>query len=140
MYFVVEPEVAGSIGDRSILDRTIHPPRVTKLHYLFEGWLGDPLVESFPVFGVTGDLKRRFNEAGLSGTEFEDMEISTSDEFNELYPDRTLPVFERLIPAGLAGTDDIGTLPDGRLVVSQRALDVLKAAGVRQALISSLEN
>lgn len=36
----------------TIMEATVHPPRVERLHYEFEDWLGDDLVESFPSFLV----------------------------------------------------------------------------------------
>lgn len=138
-YFVLEPEVAGSLGENTVLDRTAHPPRVTKLHYVFDGWLGDPLLESFPAFIVTSDLKARLQEAGLKGAEFESVEISRSEEFMDRHPGRALPEFERLLPTGQAGRDDIGAASDGRLVVSERALGVLRSSEVENALVEPFE-
>ena len=40
-FHVVEPEVAGALGDRTEMDSSIHPPIVKRLHYEFQGWLGD---------------------------------------------------------------------------------------------------
>ena len=51
-YVYIEPEVAGGLGDHTVMDRSVHPPIVSKLHYQMEGWLGDALLESFPVFIV----------------------------------------------------------------------------------------
>jgi hypothetical protein len=31
-YHSIEPEVAGGLGANTIMDRTVHPPVVTKLH------------------------------------------------------------------------------------------------------------
>ncbi|WP_459204012.1 hypothetical protein ACQVRV_07895 [Ralstonia pseudosolanacearum] len=47
-YFFIEPEVAGKLGENTVLDPTVHPARVDKLHYKFSGWLGDAMLESFP--------------------------------------------------------------------------------------------
>lgn len=40
-YFYLEPEVSGGLGDDAIMDTGVHPPVVTRLHYEFDGWLGD---------------------------------------------------------------------------------------------------
>ncbi|APF85630.1 hypothetical protein HI806_01945 [Ralstonia solanacearum] len=47
-YFFLEPEVAGALGENTVLDASTHPPRVEKLHFEFSGWLGDAILESFP--------------------------------------------------------------------------------------------
>ena len=41
-----------------------------------------------------------------------------------------LPSFVWLKPDGVAGQDDFGTAPDGQLMVSRRALEVLIGCGV----------
>ena len=43
-FYVLEPEVAGGFGENTILTRTPGKSMlVHKLHYQFDGWLGDPL-------------------------------------------------------------------------------------------------
>lgn len=132
-FFRIEPEVAGGMGPNTELDRSTHPPLVTKLHYVFEGWLGDALLETFPCFLVTADLGRRLEEAGLSGFELADVEIGRSPEFEEMSPGRVLPEFRWLRLRGVAGQDDFAANPGGRLVVSRRALDVLQASALKHA-------
>ena len=62
-YHCVEPEVAGGWGENTQFTRT--PGRsvvVRRLHYSFDGWLGDELIESTPCYIVTermaGEIKR----------------------------------------------------------------------------------
>ena len=43
-YYHLEPEVAGGIGERTVLDRSGPRLRATSLHYEFDGWLGDDLL------------------------------------------------------------------------------------------------
>jgi hypothetical protein len=126
-YYALEPEVAGHLGDRSVVDRSVHPPVVKRLHYEFDGWLGDDLLESFPSFIVTKSLCERLVQSGLRGCQFDHAEVSKSDLFEEIHPDRELPEFAWLKIVGRAGVDDFGLSPDHRLVVSQRALDILKS-------------
>lgn len=40
-FFALEPEVAGGLGPNTVMDRSVHPPRVSHLHYVFDGWMGD---------------------------------------------------------------------------------------------------
>ncbi|MEM6499893.1 MAG: hypothetical protein AAF709_24690, partial [Pseudomonadota bacterium] len=128
-YFYVEPEVSGGIGDRTIMDRSVHPPIISKLHYEMEGWLGDAILESFPAFIVTVEAKQGLIAADVTGVNFADVDVSTTDNFRDLYPDREIPPFAWLKPAGMAGRDDLGTSSDGRLVVSDRALEVFRKFG-----------
>jgi hypothetical protein len=138
-YFYIEPEVAGGLGDQTILDRSVHPPIVDKLHYQMEGWLGDAILESFPAFIVTEEAKQGLLEAGVTGVDFADVTITTSDEFRQLYPNRALPSFAWLKPQGSPAQDDFGVASDGRLVISERALKVLQKFGVENAVVEPFD-
>ena len=52
MYFVLKPEVAGELGEASIVDTSHWPPIVENLEYHFQGWLGDVLLASFPCLSL----------------------------------------------------------------------------------------
>ena len=134
-YYYIEPEVAGGIGEKSVLDRSVHPPIVTRLHYEFDGWLGDALLESFPSFIMTEDAARRLLQAHVTGAMLGDVEISTSEVFKELYPRRQLPKFVWLQITGRAGYDDFGVAVNHRLVISERVHDILKTLGISHAEI-----
>jgi len=125
--YILEPEVPGGLGPRTQMDRSSHPPRVSVLHFIFDGWLGDQLVESFPCYLVTSSLAQALADAGVSGIELADAEIETSDQFRDIYPNRLLPHFRWLRVIGSATESDIFITPDNRLGASQKALDVLLA-------------
>lgn len=38
-HHIIEPEVAGGLGEGTIMSRNTHPPIVTRLHYKFDGGL-----------------------------------------------------------------------------------------------------
>lgn len=126
MYTILEPEVAGGFGDATVLDSSTHPPTIHTLEYCFDGWLGDDLLESFPVFIVTQQLQQAIATAQLTGYAFDDVIVTTSDTFDELYPGRELPPFAWLKVHGQAGRDDFGLAADQRLVVSEQAYAVLR--------------
>jgi hypothetical protein len=88
-YFLIEAEVAGGFGPNTVLDRSVHPPIVNRLHYQFDGWLGDVLLESFPSFIVSGDARNKLLESDVTGARFDEVEISTSEQFRAVQ--RTLP-------------------------------------------------
>lgn len=125
-YFVLSPEVAGGLGKNTLMSTVEHPPSVSRLHYELDGWLGDDLLESFPCFVVTSRLAHSLRHAGLSGVDLREVEITTSEQFRELYPDRRIPVFAWLHIVGKSGRDDFGADAEGRLVVSERALRLLE--------------
>ncbi|TIV24700.1 MAG: hypothetical protein E5V74_01315 [Mesorhizobium sp.] len=134
-YFDVRPDVAGGLGDHTILDNRVHPPIVHKLHYEIEGWFGDALVTTFPCFLVTEEAKQALLNMGISGANFADAEITVSDEFHELQPGQHLPEFVWLKVDGRAGHDDFGIASNYDLVISQRVLDLFERLGIPSAVI-----
>ena len=138
-HFFVEPEVAGGLGGNTVMDSSAHPPLVSRLHYELEGWLGDALLESFPVFIVTLEARDALEGLGSTGVDFDEVEVTISDSFEELHPGRALPDFVWLKPKGEAGRDDFGTASDGRLVVSERALGLLRGCGLANALVEPFD-
>lgn len=139
-YFVIEPEVAGGWGHRTEFTRT--PGQrviVHRLHYEFQGWLGDELLTSFPCFIVTKTLADRLVSAGLRSFELDEVEVSCSALFLELYPTTRLPPFVWLKIAGTAGEDDFGISTAGRLVVSERALTILQQGQLSHCSVSEFE-
>lgn len=108
---------------------------VTRLHYVFDGWLGDELLESAPCFIATEALARALDEAQLSGFQLGEVEVSRSDQFLELYGEKDLPRFVWLKIEGSPGVDDLGIADDLRLVASQAAMNVL-AARITQAILT----
>jgi hypothetical protein len=132
-FITIEPEVAGGWGSGTVADTSIHPPLVTRLHYEFQGWLGDDLLESFPCFIVTDRLACALGQAQLSGFTFDRVEVSTSQEFDVRYPSRRLPKFHWLRVTGRPGVDDLGIGSDHRLVASAEAIKVLARFNVQHA-------
>ncbi|MBI3463320.1 MAG: hypothetical protein HY000_09710 [Planctomycetes bacterium] len=127
-FYKLQPEVAGGWGPNTVFTRgpggdvVIH-----KFHYQFDGWLGDELLESTPCFIVTRRLADELQKSALSGYELKAVEVSTSDQFQDLYADCQLPEFLWLDVTGTAGVNDFGT-DELMLVVSENALTALKKA------------
>jgi hypothetical protein len=125
-YWILEPEVAGGLGEGTIIDRQSHPPIVSRLHYGFQGWLGDELLATFPCYIVTERVHQALMHLGTTGCAFDRVQVTTEYPFDELYPKRQLPPFSWLKITGRAGVDDFGLSADHRLVVSSRVLRCLK--------------
>jgi hypothetical protein len=125
-YFILDPEVAGSLGPRSVVNTTVHPPTVTKLHFVVDAWLGDDIVQSFPCYLVTEELKSRLKAITPSGLEFASAEITPADNFEELNRGRKLPKLSWMKVIGSPGSDDLGLTSDARLVVSERILGEMR--------------
>jgi hypothetical protein len=138
-YFYIEPEVAGGLGENTILDHSVHPPRVERLNYEFDGWLGDGLLEAFPCLIVTRGGADAIEAAKLTGVEFAEVEVSVSEQFQMYEHDVELPPFVWLRVSGVAGRDDFGIAVDLRYVLSQRALDALQPVGLDHADIEPFD-
>lgn len=122
----VEPEVAGGWGEDTVARREPgRPPVVERLHHVFDGWMGDELLETTPCFIVTEGLAEAIRAAGLSGVTFDAVEVGVSETFVELQPATVLPSWVWMKVEGVAGRDDFGLSPALILVVSDRALAVL---------------
>ncbi len=129
-YFVLAPEVAGSLGNNTVMSRERHPPTVSRLHYEFDVWLGDDLLEAFPCFIVSQRLADKVARLKLSGASIDVVEVTLSEQYRDLYPDRRIPEFLWLKVSGAAGRDDFGTDVAGRLVVSEQVMELLKTMDV----------
>jgi hypothetical protein len=133
MYYYIEPEVAGGLGDDTIIDASVHPPIVTKLEYQFEGWLGDEVLETFPCFIVTDAVAREITSLELTGFSLDSVKVSKSSSFEEMEFSMLLPSFFWLKVEGEAGISDFGIANDYRLVVSDRAKVALSKYQIQNA-------
>ncbi len=134
-FYILEPEVAGGLGHKTEIGTSVHPPHVKKLHFEFNGWLGDDLLESFPCYIVTERLRALIDCAVYSGYEFSDVLISTSEQFKELYPERKLLTFYWLKVTGQPGVDDFGISSNHALIVSSQVLEQLKQTNIENCEI-----
>jgi hypothetical protein len=139
-YFIIEPEVAGELGEETELDTSKHPPVVKKLDYKFSGWLGDALITTFPCFAVTEAVANVISANGFTGVKFAGMQSTVSEEFGEMHPNLKLPKFVWMQITGERGFDDFGLSNDFRLVVSEKAQKVLQTAGIKNAITSDFDS
>ena len=139
-FFCVKPDVVGGLGEKSVLDTMVKPPKVRHLHFEFEGWPSDDLVATFPVFLVSERLATALSTSALTGFEIEQAEISRSHAFQQLHPKRKLPVFFWLKVAGAAYREDFGQTSSGDLIVSQTALRKLQEFSIENADVFDSES
>jgi len=135
-YFILEPEVAGELGPRTEMDTDVRPPRVRRLHYVISDWLGDDLLESFPCFLIGRSVGETAKAEGLTGFDLDPAEVTLSPEAEELLGNQ-VPEFCWLQVAAKAGSADFGLTPKAQLVVSQRALDILRGETLENCGINS---
>ena len=132
-YYLLEPEVAGEIGENSIISYENGMIKEVKyLEYCFMGWLGDELLTSTPCFIVSRAVQEEILAENLTGIQFEEITMSFSDEFEELYEGEAVPEFVRIICEN-SYESNIGNLTLDfymneykDLIVSEKALAVFK--------------
>lgn len=127
-YHLLYPEVAGGFGAETDLDTSVHPPVVHELHYEVASWLGDDLLESFPIFIANPRLINAINDAGLTGATTRSALVTLLPGTEDVIDPAVLD-FEWLHVTGEPARDDLGVDEIGRLVVSDRAIEVLRAHG-----------
>jgi hypothetical protein len=133
-FYRLEPEVAGGFGRKTKIDFSTIPPRVVALHYEFEGWLGDCLVESHPVYLIRREVADRLAQMGASGYSLRPVRITKSHRFRQMHPHVRLPAFAWLSVDGEAGRDDFGLDEFHLLVISGRVMTLLMSHGLTYAL------
>ena len=132
MFKYIEPEVAGGLGVETEMDFTA-APSVVYLHYEFQGWLGNDILECYPCFIVTDALKEAILKATLTGVDFHFVKVTTSYEFRQLYPDRVLPGFNWMKISGKEGEDDFSLSSEFVLIVSEKAYNLLSLFNISAA-------
>ena len=133
-YFYVGPMDPGEFGDDIVMTHDTRPPTVVKLDVSFEGYFGDALLEPFPCFIGTDVLVHAILDRRLTGTEIAAVKTSIADQYDSSYcKPEDIPHFHWLKIVGIAGLDDFGLAPKHKLVVSERALNVLNSLGIENA-------
>jgi len=136
--YLLRPEVAGGLGEQTVMDRSVHPPAVSVLDYEFEDWSGDDLVASFPCLIVTERLRDALQSSGLTGFRFVDVRISTTLNFDE-FNTGALPPFYWLQVYGSRDTDDMWIGERGRLIVNDQAMSLLREFAIENCLIEEVD-
>ncbi|BDD84621.1 hypothetical protein TPB0596_43840 [Tsukamurella pulmonis] len=136
---MLDPEVAGGLGDESVLDTSVHPPLVHRLHFVVAGWLGDDLIQSFPVYLMSPRLLAALRTAGLTGFSVNPhCRIAFDEQVGEELDNADILTFEWIDVHGTAA-DDLRITEDLLLEVSDRAWDTLSRFSVNHCEIGSAD-
>ncbi|PTT43700.1 hypothetical protein DBR28_00195 [Chryseobacterium sp. HMWF028] len=138
MYKIIEPEVAGNIGDNTDMDTSFFPPLIKNLHYEFDGWLGDDILESFPCYIMTEALRKAIETEDFTGIHFSEVLVSKSETFLDLYPNKELPNFFWAKINGEPYKADFFITEKNALAISERAYKLIKQYNIAQAEIEDL--
>lgn len=137
LYYFFTPENPGVIGEHTVGD-VDDSSTVQHLHLVFEGPVSDDIIAAnFDVHLISGDLRDKLLASDLTGYHFSELEpeLTYDSQWDRL--DVTLPDLPKLVwmqVPGIGGQDDFGML-DGRLVVSDKALQLLEIGNISEAQI-----
>lgn len=121
-FFTLDPEVPGFgiLGE----DEKGAP------HFEIDVWLRDELLCEDNYYFGTEKLKKALESSDLSGVEYQSCKVSLSDQRKEMEPDLILPDFFWIKITGVAGKDDFGISESQNLIVSKKALEVLRKSNI----------
>lgn len=152
--FQLKLDVPGQLGERTVWGDPTKVPGVRDVlfaHLELHDWHGDCLVKASPVYIITSEAYAALEAAHVTGISAQRMEISVGEpyEFSNSPPSATLPQVVRLLPTGRTEADrrrpkvrswsghDVSDSNIG-LVVTQRALEVLRTFGLERAIARPL--
>jgi hypothetical protein len=136
-YFQIRPDVPGYFtNSRYVLD---HLEEVSTIHYILECWPDDDIISSIRIYLVKEKLARAIGLSKLTGFELKECVVSKGEQFHIASPGfGDLPEFLWLYINGVPGVDDFGITKNLKLVVSERALNLLNSFVIENAKITPL--
>ncbi len=138
-YFLLRPDVPASFAPGAVFDRSSGSLTVVKAVLLWEGSLGGDIFKLSPIFFVTTRLASALEASELTGFEVQErLEVLPSETFIQLVNLEGAPVLFRLEISG--GKADDMFLFNGKLVVSQKALDLLTRFSIRGTDVEVFDN
>jgi hypothetical protein len=137
--YTLRAEVAGGLGTQTVLDSSVNPPVVSRLHYDFVSWLGDDIVAAFPCSIVTTGLAKAIADEGLTGAQIDEVTVTKNPHFERFFPDTAaiLPEWRWLRPTGQPHDSDFWQDAQGILIVSERALNLMRKFSLENCRIGT---
>lgn len=136
MFYKIKPECPAQMGKETKFDKNFTPWKITKLHLVFDVWMGGDLLKESPCFYVTERFLDKINIEEISGLKsIKSAKVTSSETFKNLYPNRTLPNCFQLEIDGSPGVDDIGITAPSQLIISEKFLHLLKKVDMSNSRI-----
>ena len=132
MKYIIEAEVPGHLGEDAVYSIDSNSWNVTKMHLVFDGWMGDDIVQILNCFLLTDEAKSLLEKSQLQGMHFELPTITKSEEFIERQPDTILPKFWWL---KLLSDMDMLITKGGHLEASEKAMTEFRKLNLAHASI-----
>ena len=142
MHYILEPEVSGGLGSNTKIDTKTYPPIVYHLHFIFSGWLGDELIECFPVYLVAEKLKNAIEKSKLIGFKIMSCEIEISHETKKLQPNLMLPSFFwlKILENKKNDKSDFFIDESFKLCITVNAIELLNNFNISNCDVSIIKN
>jgi hypothetical protein len=137
MPYSIDPQVAGELGEGTVLDSSVHPPLVTQVDYVLDGPATDDLIQSFPVYLVSVELAERLQRARLTGFALADAAVRPSLEYLAVYGNVAHRQYRWLRLQGTA-EDDCWLDGSFKLCVSDRMMRILESAKLSDCVITKI--
>lgn len=131
-YFQISPHICGCFGDDTdIQDIYAFPTKFSNFHFELTIWPeADLITAGYDAYAGTTRLADAIKKAGLTGVEFDHVEMVDGDQFykyRKQHAGEELPDYLWFKFTGKPGIDDFGQIQTVfPLVVSERALNLLK--------------
>lgn len=139
MPYRLDPQVAGELGDGTLLDSSTHPPTVGQVDYVLDQPDADEFIQSFPVFLVSEKLGARLQEKGLTGFALTDVSVRPSDNYLATYGDAPHPQYLWMQVTGASAQVDCWLDATFQVCVSDRMMAVIEAAGLSDCLVDEID-
>lgn len=113
-----------------------YPRRFRRVVFAYDFPTKDCLFNDSPYYFIISEAGSALSALGLSGAGRQPVETRVSDAYTQSYGTPTwVPEVEQLIVTGSAGEDDFGLQGRVTLIVSDRALALLRQHGLAHAQI-----
>lgn len=124
-YYNIEPVADAEMAEYARVDFTRKPRKIIHMHVYVFNYPESDLIQSYPVFLVTNQLKESIEAKNLSGAEFLPCVVEKADQYDDFSPGIPPPLLWCFEPCGKIG-DDLIFLSETKFTASERFMDVLK--------------
>ncbi|PYJ62145.1 MAG: hypothetical protein DME24_04660 [Verrucomicrobia bacterium] len=126
-FFFTQLPVFGQIGPKTVMDRSVHPPRIQELHCVIDVLPSSDTFEVFPCIIFSGRILAALLAAECSGFAVRGGLFEASEIFNELRQGSPIPELRWCEITGVPYKDDLGLARQTRLIVSEKAKTVIES-------------
>ena len=124
MPFALDPQVAGELGENTVIDTSSHPPVVSHVDFVLDYPETDDLIQAFPVLLVSAEMADRLTAADVAGVALSGASVRPSEDCLAVYGAAGTGSYRRLEPVGTE-RDDCWLSNEFLICVSDRMMRIL---------------